>query len=67
MFSFVEWMKEKHLSADEDVRAFCAELSESYYSSRAVWRKRLIDAGLKFHNRLPGTLATLEIGFSSCK
>ncbi|MBR5681551.1 MAG: DUF927 domain-containing protein, partial [Clostridia bacterium] len=66
MFSFVEWMKEKHLSADEDVRAFCAELSESYYSSRAVWRKRLTDAGLKFHNRLPGTLATMEIGFSSC-
>ena len=66
MFSFVEWMKRKYLSSDENVRAFCVKLSELFFSSRTEWRKRLSEVGLNYHNRLPGTLATMEIGFSSC-
>jgi len=60
MSAYIAWLKQKHLC---DMEAFLRELNESYQRERTAWRSRLKDNRIIFHDRIPDTLACLQIGF----
>lgn len=64
MYAYTEWLKETRLSSDEQSQAFIKALGEEYKNTRAYWREKLRKNGVKFHDRIPDTLACLALGFS---
>lgn len=62
MSAYIEWLKKTHLC---DEGAFMKELNEAYQRKRTEWRIRLTDNRINFHDRIPDTLACLQIGFDS--
>ncbi len=60
MFAYIAWLKCTHL---RDVESFLRELNETYQRERTAWRNRLKEYRVIFHDRIPDTLACLQIGF----
>lgn len=60
MTAYIDWLKCTHLC---DVDSFLHEVNETYQRERTAWRNRLKEYRIIFHNRIPDTLACLQIGF----
>lgn len=60
MTAYIDWLKCTHLC---DVDSFLHELNETYQRERTAWRNRLKEYHIIFHDRIPDTLACLQIGF----
>lgn len=61
LFAYIEWLKEKLSFGEEQ---FLSELRIYYERTRTDWRSKLRENRIQFHDRLPDTLACLEVGFS---
>lgn len=60
--AYIEWLKQTHLC---DAETFMRSLNEIYQRERTAWRNRLKDNRILFHDRIPDTLACLQIGFDT--
>lgn len=63
MFGYTEWLKSEFLKDAESEQRFWADLKTLYESRRNHWRSKLKEMNIVFHDRLPDTLACLEVGF----
>mgnify|MGYP002508237183 FL=1 len=64
MYAYTEWMKETYLCDDDRYARFLEMLAEEYQNERACWRATLREKKVKFHDRIPDTLACLQLGFN---
>ena len=64
MYAYLRWIKDSVLSDDEREKAFVSFLGKTYPGKRTLWRDRLKENRISFHDRLPDTLTCLELGFS---
>ncbi len=60
MYAYIAWLKQTHL---RDMESFLRVLNETYQRERTAWRNRLKEYRIVFHDRIPDTLACLQIGF----
>ncbi len=63
MYAYTEWLKETYLCDKERCAQFLERLAEEYQNARAYWREVLRENQIKFHDRIPDTLACLQLGF----
>lgn len=63
MFAYTEWLRKVYLADSESEEKFLAALKVKYERYRADWRAKLREKEIKYHDRLPDTLACLEVGF----
>ena len=63
MFAYTEWLRKVYLCDREREQKFLDALKGKYERSRSEWRAKLRKKEIKFHDRLPDTLACLEVGF----
>lgn len=64
MYAYTEWLKETYLCDDDRYARFLEMLAEEYQNERACWRAILRENNIKFHDRIPDTLACLQLGFN---
>ena len=63
MYAYTEWLKETFLCDEERCALFLERLAEEYQNARAYWREVLRENQIRFHDRIPDTLACLGLGF----
>ena len=63
MYAYTEWLKETFLCDEERCAKFLERLEDEYRNARAYWREVLRENQIKFHDRIPDTLACLGLGF----
>lgn len=63
-YAYTEWLKETYLYDDDRYARFLEMLAEEYQNERACWRATLRKNKVKFHDRIPDTLACLQLGFN---
>lgn len=64
LFAYTSWLEKTFLADEETEAKFLNDLGRKYGQARTAWRTRLKEKNITFHDRLPDTLACLEIGFS---
>jgi hypothetical protein len=64
MYAYTEWLKETYLCDNDRYARFLEMLAEEYQNERACWRATLRENKVKFHDRIPDTLACLQLGFN---
>lgn len=64
MYAYTEWLKQTYLCDDDRYARFLEMLAEEYQNERACWRATLRENKVKFHDRIPDTLACLQLGFN---
>lgn len=64
MYAYTEWLKKTYLCDDDRYARFLEMLAEEYQNERACWRATLRENKVKFHDRIPDTLACLQLGFN---
>lgn len=62
MGAFIRYIKERHLK-DGQEQSSLERLKMNFSELRSHWRTELKEASIPFHDRLPDTLACLEVGF----
>ncbi len=62
--AYTAWLKNTFLSDENTEASFLSELASTYKQMRMEWRTRLKEKEITFHDRLPDTLACLELGFA---
>ena len=63
MGTFIRYIKERYLK-DGQEQSLLERLKMNFSELRSHWRTELKEKSIPFHDRLPDTLACLEIGFS---
>ena len=63
MFGYTEWIRTTYLKDEETEQNFLDILKRMYEKQRDLWRVKLKEQNTQFHDRLPDTLACLEVGF----
>lgn len=62
MGAFIRYIKERHLK-DGQEQSLLERLKMNFSELRSHWRNELKEKSIPFHDRLPDTLACLEVGF----
>ena len=62
MGAFIRYIKERHLK-DGQEQSLLERLKMNFSELRSHWRTELKETSIPFHDRLPDTLACLEVGF----
>ena len=62
MGAFIRYIKERHLK-DGQEQSLLERLKMNFSELRIHWRTELKEKSIPFHDRLPDTLACLEVGF----
>lgn len=62
MGAFIRYIKERHLK-DGQEQSSLERLKMNFSELRSHWRNELKEKSIPFHDRLPDTLACLEVGF----